>query len=402
MVEYQEYAALQASADSDKRAQAARIVARAYLEHDGPQSEHAALYAGLLSYLDDPSVRVRAALAYELLHASDAPRPIMFALAQDAPIIASAVLQYSPVLTDTDLMFVIKQADDELVHAAARREKLSRRVVGALIEREERAIDLMIVRKQHSDIADYQLLELAERWTEDAVFRGLLLDRNDLPAVARFLLAEKVSEELADLRMVKGSIAPGRLKRFMRDLMDDAKAALAEYELDEGQEQFLDVLIDSGRVNTRLMLHTLVSGRVLVFVALVSRMSGVSRRRVASVLESGGRHSLNALLAKCSFVPAMRNVLIRIILNARQVDLAHDLAGRHGLVAGIIEELIVEHDGDVPEDLRAVFSYLNEQNVTLARKAARGVMRSFIDQGASDRSMQLSSLRDHRRALPAA
>ena len=75
MVVYQDFVALSRSGDSEARGQAAHLAAKAYLMHAGPADEHAALYAALIGFLDDPSVRVRAALAYGLLHAPEAPRP---------------------------------------------------------------------------------------------------------------------------------------------------------------------------------------------------------------------------------------------------------------------------------------------------------------------------------------
>ena len=96
MVAYQDFVALSQSGDSEERGQAAHLAAQAYLKHTGPADEHAALYAALIGFLDDPSVRVRAALAYGLLHAADAPRPILLALLQDSEVISRAVAQYSP------------------------------------------------------------------------------------------------------------------------------------------------------------------------------------------------------------------------------------------------------------------------------------------------------------------
>src|SRR3712207_4336377 len=104
MVAYQQFVELTQSGDSASRGQAARLAATAYLSHRGPEDEKAALHAALLRFLDDASVKVRAALAYGLLHAPNAPRPIMLALLRDAPVISRAVAQYSPVLLDADLV----------------------------------------------------------------------------------------------------------------------------------------------------------------------------------------------------------------------------------------------------------------------------------------------------------
>src|SRR3569833_4618951 len=103
MVAYQDFVALSQSGDSEARGQAAQLAAQAYLQHSGPADEHAALYAALIGFLDDPSVRVRAALAYGLLHTYEAPRPILLALLQDSEVISRAVAQYSPALIDADL-----------------------------------------------------------------------------------------------------------------------------------------------------------------------------------------------------------------------------------------------------------------------------------------------------------
>lgn len=85
MVAYQDFVALSQSRDSEERGQAAHLAAMAYLNHYGPADEHAALYAALIGFLDDPSVRVRGALAYGLLHALDAPRPICWRCCRIAP-----------------------------------------------------------------------------------------------------------------------------------------------------------------------------------------------------------------------------------------------------------------------------------------------------------------------------
>ncbi len=122
---FHEYHRLSQSAHSEQRGQAARIAARAYLEHDGPADEQAALYAAVLSFLDDSSVKVRAALAYELLRSPNAPRPVMFALAQDEAIIAAAVVQFSPVLLDSDLVALARKGSERIAEAILSRKQVA-------------------------------------------------------------------------------------------------------------------------------------------------------------------------------------------------------------------------------------------------------------------------------------
>src|SRR5690606_419395 len=112
--------------------------------------------------------------------------------------------------------------------------------------------------------------------------------------------------------------------------------------------------------------------------------------------------ALNALLARCGLRESVRNMICRLVFHARAADLADDVAARHFVVTALTEELIVEHDGVIPEELEEAFAYLSEQNVALARKAARGVMSAFGDIHGRQ-PMALPALpQDEYLALPAA
>ncbi len=403
MVAYADYAKMQDSPDSDQRGRAARIAAQAYLTHDGSESEHAALYASLLGFLDDPSVRVRAALAYELLHSPKAPRPIMFALAQDAPIIARAVAQYSPVLLEADLLTLLRSGDPQMRLTIIDRANVSARLAQALVACEDRTIDRAIVQRRDVPVGAEDLMDLAGRWVDDAELRGLLLDREDLPPAARYLLTERIVGALGEIRMVRGSVQAKRLQRLLQEALDQATTRLVEDELADGSQQLIETLVDADRLSTRLMVHSLVAGRVVFFAAAVSLLAEMPASKVLAVLGDGRRHAVNAIFARCGFAPALRDVLGHLVIAAREIDLGEDVAARHAVVAGLIEELIGAYDGDIPAELRPAFNYLNEQNVVLARVAARGVMANFLEQAPGDHSMGAIRLRDHAAAaLPAA
>lgn len=402
MVAYQDFVALSRSRNSEERGQAAHLAALAYLDHHGPADEHAALYAALIGFLDDPSVRVRGALAYGLLHAIDAPRPILLALLQDSPIISRAVAQYSPALVDADLMALIARADEAMLLAVAMRERLSARIVEALADRGGRELLLRLLPRPDAPFPLPLLRRIASEWgIHDAELRGLLLARDDLPADARLVLVEAVAAVLRGHRIVRGAVAPHRLERLLRDATDTALTVIGESEAAAGRAPYAADLVERERISTRVMLHAVVQGHVMFFADCVAELAEVPRDKVFSLLESGGRASLNALFSRCGLRDAVRNMLVRLVHHARAADLADDLAARHFVVTALTEELIVEHDGVIPAELEEAFAYLSEQNVVLARRAARGVMAAFADQASTP--MPLPALeREDRLALPAA
>jgi uncharacterized protein (DUF2336 family) len=403
MVAYQDFVALSQSGDSEARGQAAHLAAQAYLRHTGPADEHAALYAALIGFLDDPSVRVRAALAYGLLHTTDAPRPILLALLQDSEVISRAVAQYSPALIDADLIGIARKAGPVMLMALALRERLSPRVAQALIERNERAVTLKLVGRQDVPMPPPLLSALAVgQGIGDAQLRGLLLERADLPASARLLLVEAAVEHLRRARIVKGAIAAPRLERLLRDAMDTALTAIGETEAEADSTPFAAELVEGEKLSARVMLHAVVNGHVLFFADCLATLASAPREKVFSLLETGSRPALNALLVRCGLSQGVCNLIARLIFHARAADLADDVAARHFVVTALTEELIVEHEGVIPHDLEDAFAYLSEQNVILARRAARGVMSAFAGEIAGDRPMPALLPDEQRLALPAA
>lgn len=402
MVAYQDFVALSQSGDSEERGQAAHLAAQAYLQHTGPADEHAALYAALIGFLDDPSVRVRAALAYGLLHTTDAPRPVLLALLQDSEVISRAVAQYSPALIDADLIGFVRKANVTLLTAVAEREQISARLADALIGRAVRSVTLRLLQRDDVPVPAALLAKLTtEHGETDAEIRGALLDRNDIPAGARLALVEAAMAVLRGARIVKGAIAAPRLERLFRDTMDTALTAIGEGEAVAGETPFASDLVAAERVSARVMLHAVVNGHVLFFADCLAALAQSPRDKVFTLLESGSRQALNALLARCGLGQAVSNLIARLIFHARAADLADDLTARHFVVTALTEELIVEHEGVIPLELEDAFAYLSEQNVALARRAARGVMAAFAGDANGERTLPAIDRHD-RLALPAA
>lgn len=377
---YQAFADFSQSSDSNERGHAAHLAALAYLAHRGSIEEHAALYAALIGFLDDPSVKVRAALAYGLLHSAEAPRPIILSLLRDSPVISRAVLQYSPLLVDADLMPIVREGGASALLAIAQRSSLSARVAAGLVARDNHELSLRVLRRHDVPFASDILRALALSHGDDAQLRGALLSRPDLPPPARLVLVRQAAESLRQCRLVKGAIAADRLDRMLRDGTDMAVSTIGEAAA--AGPEFVDQLVGSDQISTRLLLHAMVTGHVMFFSACLSSLGQVSRDKVFTLLEGGSRAALNALFARCGVCPAIAGLFVRLVLHARTADLSDDLAARHYVVTALTEELLTEFDGNIPAELEEAFAYLSDQNVALARQAARGVMGAFIQSRA--------------------
>nr|WP_255769340.1 DUF2336 domain-containing protein [Maritalea mediterranea] len=326
----------------------------------------------------------------------------MFALVQDDPIIATAVVQYSPVLREADLNVLAKAADEPVLLSIAGRQDLSPKLTAALLAKQNKQVDRRLIESQDAHLSEASLLELCDRWADDSEMRGLLLAQPVLPAAGRYLLTEQIAEDLARTRFVKGAIQPARLKRMMRDLVDDATTHIGNDSQGQSAHAYIEALIESERLTPRLLINAYLYGRHSFFAACLGQLAKVPQVRVAATLGKGSRRGMHALFHKAGFDAPIGNLMCRLVLLARPHNLAIDQAARHFVVSQLISALIDEYDGDVPEALEAIFAYLNEMNVTLARNAARGVMATFCDQVPQEARLSVTQLRGEALALPAA
>ncbi len=379
MVSYQEFLRLSQSRDSEERGRAAHLAALAYLGHSGPADEHAALYSALVSFLDDPSVRVRGALAYGLLHAIEAPRPILIALLNDSPVIARAVAQYSPALVDADLLPLIRRRDAALNLAICNRTHLTPRLAAELAADEDDAVISRILERTDVTLPPDLLDRLSERALEDAALRGLLLARSDLPGAVRLKLVTACVSALRGLRVVRGAVEPNRLGRLLRDALDTATTEIGDHQSAFGQDDYAQRLVERDVISSRVLLHALLQGHVLFFAQCIATLAETPKTKVFTLIDTGSRTALGALLGRAGLKSAVADIIVRLIFFARSLDLGDDIAARSFVVTALCEDLISEYHGQVPIELEDVFAYLSEQSVSLTRLAVRGVLPAYAE-----------------------
>jgi uncharacterized protein (DUF2336 family) len=122
------------TAPAAERGDATSALARAYLYSDLGPDDRAATEGALIMLLDDPSPVVRAQLARALAFTEQAPPAVILGLAADQPEIASWVLEYSPLLLDTDLVDAVATGSPQNQIAIAKRSDLPRSVSAAIAE----------------------------------------------------------------------------------------------------------------------------------------------------------------------------------------------------------------------------------------------------------------------------
>src|SRR5690606_24127485 len=117
-----------------ERAAAAGALARALLDHQIAFEDRCEVEAALTLLVDDPSPKVRSALAEALSMSPHAPPQIVAALADDQDEVAGVILVRSPLLSDVDLIDRVAASRPSIQALIASRPVVSMSLSAAIAE----------------------------------------------------------------------------------------------------------------------------------------------------------------------------------------------------------------------------------------------------------------------------
>ncbi|OWW01714.1 hypothetical protein ATY81_24030 [Rhizobium sp. R72] len=283
------------TAKAGDRARAANVLGRAYLQSEMAAAERAAAEMAMTFLLDDPSPKVRLALAEAIAWSPDAPRAVILSLAADQPEIACHAVTCSPLLLDAELVDLAASGSDVTRMLIAARGTISRPVSAALAEIGEEETVLCLLENDGAVIAPYSLKRIAERLGHHCEIRNLLLDREDLPVDARQLLTQHVSVALCNLPLAQAMIDPSRLHRISREANEAAIVSIAGEITSREISDLVEHLRASGHLTPSFLMHALCSGKVEFFASAIVNLTGCEERRVRSILATGRMHAVRAL-----------------------------------------------------------------------------------------------------------
>ncbi len=306
------------TAKAESRARAANALGRAYLQSEMPTEERAAAEMAMTYLLDDPSPRVRLALAEAVSRSAGVPRNIILSLAEDQPEIAGQVILLSPAFTDADLVDLALNGSDVTRVLIASRGQVPRAVCAAIAEIGGETEILCLLENDGALLSQAALKRIAERMGGCADIRGLLLSRDALSSDTRHLLTCRVSDALAQSTLVQALIGGSRLQQVTREATESATVAIAGAAQHEQLPDLVEHLRQSGWLTPAFLMHALCSGKVDFFACAITNLSGRDERRVRSIISRGRVYAIRALYENAGLPRDVSTIFVEATLIWRE------------------------------------------------------------------------------------
>jgi uncharacterized protein (DUF2336 family) len=355
------------------RAAAAAALARAYLGNELDFEDRCAAEAALTFLLDDPSSKVRHAMAEALSLSPHSPAQVISALAADQPDVASVVLARSPVLTDADLIDRVAAGDGRVQAAIAMRPAVSMGLAAALAEIGTADACIALLANHGATIAALSYRRMAERFGEDGRVRESLLAEPALPADSRHLLLTIVGDALKGSPLVVALMGKARAERITREACVRASITV----IDGTSQAELGALVEhlrlSGDLTPGFVVRAVAMGKIDFLGAVLVSLTGQGSERVRALLTSGRDGALAALLRSAG-LPAGTHAAILTALNVwREVAVGKRVAGTQEVTWLMLKAIGAAPGQPGPtEDCRELATLLKAIHLEELRANARG------------------------------
>jgi uncharacterized protein (DUF2336 family) len=265
--------------DAGVKRKLGRVMAACVLDDaiDFSETERALAVDLLVRLLREMEADLRRQIARRLARKPDAPHELVLALANDEISIAQEVLVHSGVLSDPDLIAIVRQQSREHRLAVALRADLSDDVVDALDDTGEPDVIKALV-SNHDVVLSRRALEyIVAESVKHADLQKPLLMRPDLPQDLAVRMFWTVSDCLREtiIERLAGRAIPGDLDECIVAGVKDALRLAQPTSVDMLAGILIARVEQSDALDEEFLIKTLRSGNLSAFMASLARMVNV-------------------------------------------------------------------------------------------------------------------------------
>lgn len=258
-------------------------------------------YEALEILARDQVTRVRQILSEALKDVANAPPEVIRQLARDAElVVAGPVLQFSPVLTDEDLLEIIESHPAAgSLGAISRRDGIAEPVVDAIVATDDEEAVAFLLANESAQIRENTLDGIIDRALDVEPWHAPLISRPHLSSKAAVRLARFVAQNLLSKLGERQDLSPDALeevrqvveRRLEEELPEgeEAEKSTAEEALAKAKE-----LMEAGTLDEDSITETVRNGNRELTMASLSLLSGLKIEVVRSVVTN---HSAKGMLA---------------------------------------------------------------------------------------------------------
>lgn len=314
--------------------------------------------------LGEAALKVRQVLAEALKDTPLLPHDIAVRLANDVESVAIPVLQFSSVLTDEDLIAIIRAGAPEKQIAVAGRPTVSTAVAGELLASDNNRAVVRLLDNEGARLDDTQLERAATRFGSDPRVAERLASRPDLPIALAERMTHFTAETLSAYLLRRHADLPEAvITQLVIRTREQATVDLRSphSSADEAIE-LARHLHGVDRLTPSLALRALCVGDLSLFEAALAELAQVPITNARLLIHDPGPLGLRSICDKAGIPPHLLSA-IRVALQVQHETLMDGEAfDRERYRRAMLERILTQFQVLDAEDLDYLLIRLEDPN----------------------------------------
>jgi uncharacterized protein (DUF2336 family) len=308
----------------------------------------------------DAEILVREALAANLKTTADLPHDLAVALARDVDSVSLPVLKYSEVLTDEDLIEIVRGEDAAAKQVAiAQRATVSIAVADALIDTGNETAVARLVANEGAELTEAALGRVLDDYKGSEVVAESISRRPSLPPAISEHLVSAMAKKLEGYLVSKHELPADAAASLILQTRERATVSLLSRGASGADlEELVFQIHVNGRLTPTLIIRALCVGDMAFFEAAMARLTNVSLKNTKKLIHDGGELGLRSLYEKAK----MPERLFSAVRAAVQILAEETYDGgrndRERFVSRIIERLLTQFEDPASKMTQDDIDYL--------------------------------------------
>lgn len=294
----------------------------------------------------DIEMRVRQALATRLKDADKLPHDLALTMANDVEEVAVPIIRFSPVLTDVDLVGIVRGHSAGKQVAVATRPSVSGPVAEALIDSGNDKAVARLVANEGAELEGHHFDQVLSDYDDSAAVASTLSRRHRVPPEIGERIMHTLSQKIEVYLTEKHEIPADMASDIVLQARERATVAL----LSEGSsESRLGLLVEqlhcAGRLTPSLILRALFMGDLPLFEAALARLATIPVENARMLVHDKGPLGLTSILENAG-LPEKTFPLARAALELL-AEMTYDGQpyDRERFIGKMIERLLTRSEG---------------------------------------------------------
>lgn len=297
----------------------------------------------LIGLMRQAEADLRAALAERLSVLEDAPLRLVLSLANDEIEVARPVLARSAVLSDLDLIYIVKARGAEYWQAIASRENLSPQMVDVLADKYDEGTAIVLSANEQAQMTWHALDVLTAMAASNEKIAKPLLMRPELPDNIVRRLYDHVGQELRHYIRDYYGIFSGEISTAIDEVMLEFSSA-GQPEMFMPNPRVIQAARQysaKGKLSLNAMMQSLKRGQIASFIAMFSVYTGMPVEEMHEYMKQTSGKAL-AIICRAHGIQKSDFATIYLLTNRLRTD--HRIVNQSDMLA-----VIAHFDGMKPE-----------------------------------------------------